>query len=132
MHFLNSKINYEGKLVTNIFHKYVFISSNEGKVKEYFDTDIEEGETPESLSYKHYGTTDYWWIVLIFNNIIDPFYDWLLSREAMEDIAQRETGGNQPAYNDMLVELEQRNEERRTIKMLTKEGLDQVLENMNL
>ena len=31
------------------------------------------GETPYSLSYKYYNTTQLWWVILVFNGIEDPF-----------------------------------------------------------
>jgi hypothetical protein len=28
---------------------------------------------PDLLSYRLYGTVDYWWVLLVANNIVDPF-----------------------------------------------------------
>ncbi len=28
---------------------------------------------PDLLSYEVYGTTDYWWVICLANDIIDPF-----------------------------------------------------------
>jgi hypothetical protein len=30
---------------------------------------------PDMISYKNYGTVNYWWIILFINGIADPFYD---------------------------------------------------------
>ena len=38
--------------------------------------DVQDGEKPENISYDAYGTVDYYWIILIANNIIDPYHDW--------------------------------------------------------
>lgn len=40
---------------------------------------ILEGETPEIVSKKFYNSTQYHWVVLYFNNITDPRFDWPLS-----------------------------------------------------
>ena len=46
--------------------------------------DIKDGETPESVAYAKYGASSLHWIVLMFNDIIDPFYDWPLSTRNFE------------------------------------------------
>ena len=30
---------------------------------------------PDLISYKAYGTTDFWWVIMEYNNIIDPLLD---------------------------------------------------------
>jgi hypothetical protein len=37
---------------------------------------IQDHESPEMVSYKFYGTTNYHWIILVTNDIIDPQLDW--------------------------------------------------------
>ena len=48
---------------------------------------ILEGETPEQVSFKYYGTTDYWWIIMITNNIRDVFYDWPMANSEVREYA---------------------------------------------
>ena len=33
--------------------------------------------TPESISLKIYGTVSYYWTILVANNIVNPFTDWV-------------------------------------------------------
>lgn len=37
---------------------------------------LRESETPQSLAYRLYGDVNLQWAVLLFNEIINPFYDW--------------------------------------------------------
>lgn len=37
---------------------------------------IADGDTPDTVSYKFYGRADWHWIILMFNDIINPFRDW--------------------------------------------------------
>lgn len=46
--------------------------------------DVENGESPETVAYKVYGTTDYWWVVCLMNNIVNRQHDWPLSYAAFE------------------------------------------------
>lgn len=38
----------------------------------FYDYLIKDGEKPETLSYKLYGRSDYHWLILMFNELIDP------------------------------------------------------------
>src|SRR6056300_1797555 len=40
--------------------------------------DVQEGESPETVAYKAYGTTDYFWVVCLVNDIVNRYYDWPL------------------------------------------------------
>ena len=42
--------------------------------------DIKDGETPEAIAFREYGDSSLHWIVLVFNDILDPRYDWPLSQ----------------------------------------------------
>lgn len=56
------------------------------------------GETPESVSYKLYNTTDYFWTLLVINNIVNPYLDWPLSDDQIELMVAKKYGaGNE--YN---------------------------------
>lgn len=41
---------------------------------------VMDGDSPEIVAYKEYGSTDYHWVVLMFNQIINNYYGWPLSR----------------------------------------------------
>jgi len=72
------------KLVTNLLRR---VQVKEG-LKEsgaLFDLyDIEGEDTPESVAERFYGDQQYYWIILLFNNIKDRYYDWPLSQTQFE------------------------------------------------
>ena len=41
---------------------------------------VRDGDTPEMTAFALYGRTQYHWIVLIFNEVINSYYGWPLSR----------------------------------------------------
>jgi hypothetical protein len=41
--------------------------------------DVKDGETPEKIAFNKYGDSNLHWVVLYFNDIVDPFYEWPLS-----------------------------------------------------
>ena len=42
--------------------------------------DIKDGETPEEIAFREYGDPTLHWVILVFNDILDPRYDWPLSQ----------------------------------------------------
>ena len=68
--------NFKYRLVKNIFRR---VKSREdlAQYSTLFEAySIRDGETPESLARKFFaeGTLD--WVILLINNVIDPFDDW--------------------------------------------------------
>lgn len=69
--------------VTNILTRF----SLEEKLKEntsiFYEYDIRDGDTPEIIAAKVYNSSERHWIVLMFNDIIDPHYDWPLQYDVL-------------------------------------------------
>jgi hypothetical protein len=50
-----------------------------------YDTyDVPSGEKPEDTSFKHFGSSQYHWVILLTNNITDRYYGWPLSFQDFE------------------------------------------------
>ena len=47
--------------------------------------DVQEGDTPESIAFKHFGDTGLNWVILLTNDIVDRYYDWPLSNFEFEN-----------------------------------------------
>ena len=45
------------------------------------DTFLNDGETPESVAHDYYGNTNYHWVVLLANDIVDVKREWPMSTE---------------------------------------------------
>ncbi len=58
----------------------------------YYEYDIRDGDTPEILADKVYGNSQYHWIILLANDIIDPYYDWPLSYEKFHSTIEKKYG----------------------------------------
>ena len=46
--------------------------------------DIKEGQRPEDVAYDEYGDPGLHWIVLMMNEMIDPYYDWPMGLRDIE------------------------------------------------
>ena len=72
------------KLVTNLLRR-VQIKEGLKESAALFDLyDIQGEDTPESVSEQYYGDQKYYWIILLFNNVKDRFYDWPMSSVQFE------------------------------------------------
>ena len=49
---------------------------NFGSVRNYKSYTVKTGETPEVVSTKLYGSPDWYWLIMLFNDLTDPFRDW--------------------------------------------------------
>ena len=50
----------------------------------YYEYQIKDGDTPENVAHRYYGSVDFHWVLLLMNEIIDPQYDWPLGPIAYE------------------------------------------------
>lgn len=55
---------------------------------------IEDGDTPESISKKFYGTPDYYWLIMLLNNRFHHIDDFPMSSSLLEDYAIEKYDGN--------------------------------------
>lgn len=44
---------------------------------------IKDSDRPEYISYKLYGSVEYFWILLVCNNILNPYYEWIMPQESL-------------------------------------------------
>jgi hypothetical protein len=73
------------KLVTNLMAR-VKVRSKIMDVASLYDLyDIPEGDTPETTSLKHFGNSNYHWVILLTNNITDRYYGWPLTTYEFEN-----------------------------------------------
>lgn len=58
-----------------------YLKTREGLYESY---QIKDGERPDTLAHKFYGRSELHWVILLFNEIIDPYYEWPLSQSELE------------------------------------------------
>lgn len=64
--------------VTNIIARFGFESELKENSSAFYPYRIKDSDTPEIIASKYYGNPERHWMVLLFNDIIDPQYDWPL------------------------------------------------------
>lgn len=67
------------QLVTDITNRVVISDEVKTNLSLYDQYDIKDGETPELVADRFYNNPELHWIILQYNEIIDPRFDWPLS-----------------------------------------------------
>jgi hypothetical protein len=99
--FFNSQPNfyypYKGglKLSKNLFRRVRFRDNLNALYVASTRYTIQQGETPEQVSNKQYGSPDWYWTILILNNIIDVNNDWPVSDYELDLAIEKKYGNNQ-------------------------------------
>jgi len=64
------------QVLTNVLARVAF---REGLISDahlFYPYQVKESDSPEIIAHKLYGSPHDYWIVTLFNNIIDPLMDW--------------------------------------------------------
>jgi|TARA_B100001245_G_scaffold131961_1_gene97769 hypothetical protein len=72
------------KLIPDIFRRIKVRSKLRDEISLLDSYTIEDGDKPETVAFKVYGSTDYFWVVCLMNNIRNVYYDWPLDSYAFE------------------------------------------------
>jgi len=65
--------------VTNIIARIAFEKTLKENLNGFYPYQIQDSDTPEIIAHKYYNDPERHWIVLLFNDIIDPQWDWPLN-----------------------------------------------------
>ena len=75
------KIRYDDEVIRDITRRTNFVQSNLANPFMFLPYTTKSDEKPEDVALYYYGSVDYTWIVLMANNIIDPYHEWIMSDE---------------------------------------------------
>ena len=79
-------IDNTGKLtvVTEIFRRIKIREKIADNSALYFKYIVQNGDTPETVAYRHFGSQHLHWVILLKNNITDRYYGWPLNDQDFE------------------------------------------------
>ena len=81
--YYKNKDSTSEDIITNITTRYNFNDGLKQNAATYYKYKIKDGDTPEILAFKFYGSSEKHWIILAMNNIIDPIYEWPLPQRTI-------------------------------------------------
>lgn len=71
--------------ITNITARFSFERTLKENSSVFYSYDIKDGDTPEIIARKFYDNSERHWIVLLFNDIIDPQFDWPMDERTLNE-----------------------------------------------
>lgn len=74
------RVVYSDKQMVNIFDSIIMKYKQIDDNSLYFRYSLREGERPEHVAHDVYGEAKWHWIILLTNKIVDPNFDWYLSK----------------------------------------------------
>ena len=80
--------------ITNIISRFAFDSQLKENTTAFYPYQVQDSDTPEIIADKYYGNVEYHWVVLLFNNIIDPQFDWPLKSDTLIDYIDKKYTAN--------------------------------------
>lgn len=96
-------VDYDGNPTADIYRNYKAYVNQAAKNLILRDYLIEGSDRPELISWKLYGDSQYYWVLLILNDNYDPFHGWLKSQDAIHNTVEYSYAdigtGNQIAYH---------------------------------
>lgn len=72
------------KIITNLVTRIATVKGTLDNISLFYEYQIQEGDTPEIVASKYYNDAELHWVVLIFNDIFDPFYDWPMTYQQFQ------------------------------------------------
>lgn len=93
------KIEHNGLKVVNLSQRSVFIRNIKEDSSVIGEYQVREGETAWSLAWDFYGDVDYYWIILHLNDIVDPFFGWVLSSSELDRLVDIRYGSDRNAIH---------------------------------
>jgi hypothetical protein len=64
--------------LTNILRRFKVRTSVKDKLDTYYTYHLQAGDRPDIIAEKYYGDPNLAWVILHFNDIIDPVFGWPL------------------------------------------------------
>ncbi len=91
------------KTITDIFKRIALKQSLEEVGTVYGSYTIKDEDTPEIIADKLYGSATLHWVVLLANEIINPFFDWPLSERELVPFIDHKYPGSTFFLNSLLI-----------------------------
>jgi hypothetical protein len=79
-------------VLTNILTRSAFLREVMDNTALFYEYQVKEGETPEIIAHKLYGSADRHWIVLLFNDMSDAFYEFPLTQDELTVYMEKKYG----------------------------------------
>lgn len=89
---LNYKIGDSTYEMSNLVASIVLKRLNIDRTFLFKEVIIQPDSTPEQISFDQYGTTQYWWVIVLVNHIVDPWSDLPMNNDLLVNYTKAKYG----------------------------------------
>lgn len=123
--------------VTNLTSKVKFDDNIVDNTVAYYQYDIQDGETPETIAGNIYDDPEKHWAILMINDIINPQNDWLMNQSSLNSYIDKKYEENANTSNNetglvwartnihSYYKIETKTNNNANVKTITKIQIDQ-------
>jgi hypothetical protein len=97
--------NKEYVLAKNFFRRFILSDSAFANALYFNKYTIVDGERPDLIANKFYGTTELDWVILLTNNIINPSFDLPIRESSLPSFVESKYSDSDAAHHYETVEL---------------------------
>lgn len=98
-------ISYNNRTVVDITRKVKVVDSLLSDPYAFLPYTINEGDRPEDVAYYYYGDQNLVWLVYIANSIVDPYSQWPLSNDDLENTVQKKYARDPLVFADTAIDV---------------------------
>jgi len=96
------RVDYNNKTLINLLKKNIIVNAVFLETTNFFPYIIEEGERPDMVSYNYYGDSDLVWLIMLANDMIDPYFDWYLDTNTFDKFLIKKYGSVALSKSEIL------------------------------
>lgn len=95
-------VDYKGKSLRNIMLKTTIVRDLLMNYSAFYEYSIKEGERITHVAYDYYGSVDFAWLVILSNQIVDPYFEWPLDQLEFDSYIEKKYGSRETAQSSIL------------------------------
>ena len=95
-------IDYNGTPAVNLLARVKMSKLGLKNNQAYYPYSVKEGERLDNLAHNYYGNPDYFWLVGLANSIIDPYYDFPVAEQELNQLIAKKYNSILNAKNTIL------------------------------
>jgi hypothetical protein len=90
-------ISYSNSVAIDITKRVKLLDRVSGNPFAFFPYDISNGERADNFSNRYYDDPFMSWLIYLSNNIVDPYYEWYLQNNEIEELIIKKYGSIEQA-----------------------------------
>tara|TARA_B100000575_G_scaffold51389_1_gene38086 strand:- start:2449 stop:3006 length:558 start_codon:yes stop_codon:yes gene_type:complete len=92
-------IEYATKIARNLITRPIIKNKILNNPNIIYDYVVKDGERPDIIANAYYGNVNYTWLIFLANDIVDPYYDWPLTSEQLNNLVIDKYGSIEAAQD---------------------------------